>query len=181
MASELHDGFRVVLEAQRSRVQNDTLSDQVVFTSPFVRPGPERQLVDRRPILDHVDLVRRDAEPLESRQEAIGDDRDCIACEQERALERYEAVPDRRSEPSVALPEDSPNADPEYVLLPENKARAEPLGLRQEALLGEQRRVRRKDDIGAELADACACFQPRTLALGETASRASTSQTRWRG
>ena len=42
--------------------------------------------------------------------------------EQERAFQRYEAVPDRRPEPSVALPEDSPNADPEDVLLPEDEA-----------------------------------------------------------
>ncbi len=112
VASELHDRFRIVLEPKRPRVQNDPLADQVVFACPLVGPGPEWQLVDRRPILDHVDLVSWDPELFERRQEPIGDDRDCIAPQQKRALERYEAIADRGAEPSVAPFEDSPDADP---------------------------------------------------------------------
>ena len=112
VAGELHDDSRIVLEPECPRVENDPLVDQVVFTSPLVGAGPEWQLVDRRPILDHVDPVRRDPELSKSRQEPVGDDRDCIASEQERALERDEAIADRGTEPSVATFEDSPDADP---------------------------------------------------------------------
>ncbi len=123
---------------------------------PLVCARAERQLVDRRPVLDHVDLLGWYSELFERRQKTVGDDRHRIALQQERALERDEPISDRRSQPPRAPFEHPPGADAQQILLPKDETRTEPLRLRQKALLGEKGRVRRQDDIGPEFTDAAA-------------------------
>ena len=116
--------------------------------------GSTRDLLERRPVLDHVNLLRGDPPRGEGRPEVLGDADDRVAPVQQPALEPDECGAERATGERHHILGCPLHGDAVDVLLPEDEANPCLQACPLEDLLGHQGRVARNHHLGAECEDA---------------------------